>query len=67
MHKIFKQQQQQNCYNFIFCVLFFFFYLQSLTEDVERQTEREKQLQKQFAELQDELRTLDPNNELLTH
>lgn len=30
-----------------------------------RQTEREKQLQTKFADLQAELRTVDPTNELL--
>lgn len=43
------------------------FELQSLTEDVMRQTEREKQLQTKFNELQTDLRSLDPTNELLTN
>lgn len=32
-----------------------------------RQTEREKQLQTKFNELQTDLRSLDPTNELLTN
>lgn len=35
--------------------------LQSLTEDVNRQTEREKQLQMRYAELQTELEDLQKN------
>ena len=32
--------------------MYFAFFIQSLTDDVTRQTEREKELQKRFAELQ---------------
>lgn len=40
-------------------------YFQTLTEDVMRQMEREKQLQVKYAELQLELKSLDPSNLIL--
>lgn len=62
---------EEQLFQIIFFSCFFLclgvFELQSLTEDVMRQTEREKQLQTKFNELQTDLRSLDPTNELLTN
>lgn len=42
----------------LWCYMICFFPFQSLTDDVNRQTDREKQLQKRYAELQSELEDL---------